>query len=508
MGRGRRYDDTNENKLNIKKVIAVIITLIVIVMFAVLVAKTINDDKEKTPEKNITVAYISVYENGKWGVINSKGETVIEPLYDEIIVIPNPEKDVFLVTENVNSIDGTYKSKAINSKNEELFTIYDKVEFLQNQDKQNSVWYYTTCLKVQKNGEYGLIDFTGKTLLECNYDDIIPLPYVKNSLITLKDDKKGLVSGTGTVIINNEYQEISALTNEYEDGYIVKNINDKYGVIGTNKKVAVPVEYDKVLNAKSGEYYAVKEDGNIKIYNSSSQEKVELDVDDIKSINSENIVIQKDGKYGLSSLAGETIIEPSYDDLTCAFSNYYIAKKDDKYGIIDNVEEQKIAFEYKNITYREDADFIEGEKEGSLDTDIINRNFEVKVSGIISEVNVSKGYIKVRVGSEYKYYNFKLEEKKNTELLTGNTLFLNKKDGKYGYVNKDGVVVVNYIYDDAMEQNDYGYVAVKKDGNWGTIDQTGKIVVQPTVNLDNNSIIDFIGTWHMAEDANAGYYTK
>ena len=39
-----------------------------------------------------------------------------------------------------------------------------------------------------------------------------------------------------------------------------------------------------------------------------------------------------------------------------------------------------------------------------------------------------------------------------------------KKDGKYGYVDKNNVVVVNYIYDDATEQNNSGYVAVKKDG--------------------------------------------
>ena len=70
--------------------------------------------------------------------------------------------------------------------------------------------------------------------------------------------------------------------------------------------------------------------------------------------------------------------------------------------------------------------------------------------------------MKIRVNSEYKYYNFQFEEKKNTEILTGNTLFLSKQDGKYGYVDQNNVVVINYIYDDATEQNDSGYVAVKR----------------------------------------------
>ena len=116
--------------------------------------------------------------------------------------------------------------------------------------------------------------------------------------------------------------------------------------------------------------------------------------------------------------------------------------------------------------------------------------------------------MKVRVNDEYKYYNFKFETKKNTELLTKNTLFLSKKDGKYGFVDKNNVVIINYIYDDATEQNDCGYVAVKKDGKWGTINSKGKTVVEPSLNLENNSIIDFIGSWHLAEDINANYYTK
>ena len=59
------------------------------------------------------------------------------------------------------------------------------------------------------------------------------------------------------------------------------------------------------------------------------------------------------------------------------------------------------------------------------------------------------------------------ERTPNREILKSNTLFLSKKDGKYGYVDKDNVVVVNYIYDDATEQNESGFIAVKKDGKWG-----------------------------------------
>ena len=54
----------------------------------------------------------------------------------------------------------------------------------------------------------------------------------------------------------------------------------------------------------------------------------------------------------------------------------------------------------------------------------------LKVTGTISEINSSKGYIKVRENGEYNYYNFKLEKKNAVEIFTSNTLFLAKKRWK------------------------------------------------------------------------------
>lgn len=505
MSKGRRYD--KESKLNIKKVIAVLIAIIVIIMFVIVLVKLIksNDKKEK---KNIQIGYFTIYENQKWGVIDGEGKTIIEPTYDEMIVIPDVTKDVFIVTYDINYEDGTYKSKAIDSNNKNIFSEYENVEVISNYNKQNSIFYYDNCLKVEKNGTYGLIDFSGKQLIDCLYDDIIPVPYLKNSLITIKDNKQGLISSTGAVLINNEYTNIAGLTEKYEDGYIVKGSDNKYGVIGTNKKIIVPVQYDDIKNVHSGNYYIVKENEKLKLFNSSTNQAIDVNADEVKSIDGENIIIKSDNKYGLINVAGEQKLETKYQDLTYIFSNAYIAKENDKYGIIDSEGNTKLENRYDYLTYRKDADFIEGTNKEKVDSDLIDRNLNVRLSGIISSINLEDGYMKIRIENEYKYYNFKFEEKKNTELLVNHTLFLDKKDGKYGYKNKDGIVVVNYIYDDATEQNKYGFAAVKKDGKWGAIDSEGNIVVNTTLELKNNPVIDFIGNWHLAEDINSGYYTK
>lgn len=505
MGKGKRYNGT-EHKLNIKKVVAVVIAILVIIMFIMILAKLMKPTKSAT-EKNVAMAYYTAFDNNKWGVINSLGETVITPSYEEMVVIPNNEKPVFIVMYDVNYENNTYKTKAINEKNEQLFTEYEQVEVIQNYDKQNNIWFEKSCLRVKKDNKYGLIDFSGKVLLNCNYDSIEPIIGVNNSLITVKDGKKGLASTTGSVIIDNEYDEITSLTEQYEDGYIVKNAEGKFGIIGTNKKVLLPIEYEDIKHVYAENTYVAKENGRWKIINTKENSSVSMDYDDVKSINGTYMIVEKSGKYGIAQTTEEEKVEPQYESLRNIYQNYYIAKKDNLYGVVDTDNNIKIDFKYKSLIYVKNANIIEGESD-NIETDLFDRNFELKLSGIVSEINTDKGYMKVRVNSDYKYYNFKFEEKKNTEILANNTLFLSKKDGKYGYVDKNNVVVVNYIYDDATEQNYSGYVAVKKNGKWGAINSKGETTVEPTLSLENNPIIDFIGTWHLAEDINANYYIK
>ena len=207
------------------------------------------------------------------------------------------------------------------------------------------------------------------------------------------------------------------------------------------------------------------------------------------------------------SINGEILIEAKYQELNEAKDGVYIAKKDDNYGIIDGNEEEKLPFEYKGIIYNEKANLFLAEDE-NYKTTIINDRYEKKLNGVLVELNINDKYIRMRIDSDYKYYNLDLEEISSQEALPNNTLFLKKENGKYGYVDKKGNVVVEYIYDDATEQNDYGFAGVKKDGKWGAIDSTGAVIQEPTYNLDNYLLVDFIGRWHLGTDINMNYYNQ
>ena len=506
MSSGRRYDYDNQ-KLNMKKVFATILVFLVIIMVIVSISKAIKKDSTgKVDSKKVTNSYLTVYTNEKWGVINSKGEYVIDPTYENMIIIPNSTSAVFLIQSDVDLENGSYKSYAVDADGNKLYSSYEQVEAMQNIDKYNQIIYDNNVLKVSKDGKFGLINYNGKELLSCIYDNIYPLEYVKNSFVTIMDGKKGLVDNGGDVIIDNRYQDIQSLTDNYENGYVVKNENELSGLIDYKKKQLLECKYSKIEPVFGSGLYAVEENGNKEIVDSEGNIKLSNKFDECINISNNRLLIKKDNKYGIIDVDGNEIIPIEYQDMKYAFEDNYIAEKEDKYGIINISKETKLPFEYKNIIYMKDESFIEADLENGQ-TNLITTNFETKTTGIVSEINSTLGYIKVRVNDDYKYYNFRLEEQSIKDIYPANTLYKSKENGKYGYVDKNGVVVVNYIYDDATEQNEYGYSAIKKDGKWGAIDSTGKVIVEPSLELKNNLVINFISKWHLATDWNANYYT-
>ena len=504
-GRGRRFE---EPKLNMKKVFAVILAIVVVIMFVFVIKGLLT--KDKSQGKIVSKDYAVAFKDNKWGVIDNEGNIVIDPAYAEMIVIPNSKNDVFLCTYDVDYTSGAYKTKALNSKNEEIFTEYEKVEAIQNIDEKSNIWYESDCLKVEKNGKYGLINLVGKELLPCEYDQITALEGIKKAIKVSKEGKFGVVDSDGKVILKPEYVDVTNLGKDIKDGFIIKNDDGKFGIVNYSGDVVLNATYESILKIYGNNLYVVKKSGKQVLIKNDGTELLTNGFDEITAIlkNQENGIIIKDGsKYGVLKTTGENVIQSKYDELKEAKSGILIAKENGKYGIIDLEGNTKVEFKYNSCIYNESANIYITEDE-NFNNEILDDEFNVKLSGILVDFSNEKDYIELRVNNEYKYYNFKLEEKNVADIFTSNTLFLSKKDGKYGFLDKTGNVVVEYIYDDATEQNRYGYAGVKKDGKWGAIDNKGTLVQEPTYKLDDYLKIDFIGRWHYGKDINMNYYNQ
>lgn len=507
MSKGKRYN--GEAKLNMKKVLAVVIALLVIVMFVFVIYKLVTNGKGERMTNNY---YFTSFQDNKYGVINNKGQEVIAPSYQEYIVIPNNRTDIFLCTYDVDYSNNTYKTKALNSKNEEIFTDYENIEPIANYDSNNLISYEQNAIKVQKNGKYGIINIEGKEILPCEYDDLYSLKNTNNSILVEKDNKIGLVDSTGKVIIEPQYKEIRGLGTDYTSGYIVITEDNQYGVVDCNNQKVLDTKYQDIKSLTDNGTYVVKENNNWELVQRNDEVTFSdglKNVKDVLGLKNGTVIIQNtNNKVGVISTTGETILNTVYDDIKFAFVDSYIIEQNGKYGIAKKNDEIVLNPTYTTINYIQTADIIEASEDG-ITSNLLNSNLETKLTGIVTEINTSRGYIKIRQDNENKYYNFRFEERSEKDINTSNTLFLDKQNDKYGYVDKDGKVVVDYQYDDATEQNEYGYAAVQKDGKWGAINEKGEEIVKPQYDFSNNINIDFIGEWHLGSvDSNATYYTK
>lgn len=505
MSKGKRYE---EPKLNMKKVFAVFVAIIVIIMCIFMIKGILTKDKDQG--KITSKDYVAAFQDNKWGVIDSKGEIVIDPSYAEMIIIPNSKNDVFLCTYDINYQEGIYQTKALNSKNEEIFKDYEQIEAIANYDVNNNLWYENNTLKVKKNGKYGTIDLSGKQLLPCEYDEITAVSGIQNALRIAKEGKYGVADSEGKILVKPEYQEVTNLGKDNKSGFIVKNAEGKYGIVEDSDHTILEQKYDEIMKVYGNEYYVVKQAGKTMVVKKDGTQSLSQGFDNIIAIlkNAENgVIYQKQNQYGVMKLTGETTIPASYEELKESKSGMFIAKKNGKYGVIDLNNEVKVEFKYLSISYHEKTDLYIAENE-QFENDILDSDFTVKQTGMLIDLDNEKGYLELRQNDEYKYYNFRFEEKKIEDIFPSNTLFLKKENGKYGFVDKTGKVVVDYIYDDATEQNAYGYAGVKKDGKWGSIDNKGALVQEPTYNLEDYLKIDFIGRWHLGKDLNMNYYNQ
>jgi hypothetical protein len=87
-------------------------------------------------------------------------------------------------------------------------------------------------------------------------------------------------------------------------------------------------------------------------------------------------------------------------------------------------------------------------------------------------------------------------------------LFLVRKDGKYGYIDKTGKIVIPPQYANA-ERFFEGLAAVKIGGKWGFIDKTGTLVIPPKYNHTHaEHFSEGLAPVHIGRNGNYGYIDK
>lgn len=516
---------------NIKK--KIIISIIAIVVIAIIVIGGIflkNILEEYNIEEVNQFSYFTLYQNQKYGVIDTKGNIIVEAKYDKV-AIPNPSKPVFICYYDYNSQEDSYSTKVYNEKNEEIFSQYEQVLPLMFQDSTAKVPYEKSVLKYKENGKYGIMDFEGKKITKAQYTSIESLLYKEGYLIVGENDKYGIINGKGKRIVKSQYDTITADGYYKEDskykyaGFIVSAKTEtgyQYGYINFKGKVILEAEYNEVdrvteISDDENAYLVAFKNGQAGLLKNKKY-ILQHQYEDIEyNKNNKLFTVQKASKQGIVDLEGKQIIETEYDnifisqDLIIAEKdgesytfdingnkqdsevnnelikteneNYFISIEDnEKYGVLNKNNEKIIDNNYQYIEYVFGDLFIatKNGKSGVIDaTGNTKINLEYDVVQRLENTNIIQA-IKIKENVT-KLYNKNLEEVsflKNAVVYNKNNYIKVVSDTDMQYLDKEGKIISSK---EILEQNDI--YALKKDEKWGFVDKEGNIIIEPKYDM-------------------------
>ena len=522
MKKVKKWIRKNKAKLIIFNILFIAIILAIIVTFM----KIQNKKYKYTIEDVSNYNYYLFYENGKAGVIDTEGNIIISPIYYNV-QIPNPSKPIFICLSDYNLEDGTYKSKVLNEKQEEILNNYEKIESLPISGTVSSIPYEKSILKYKKDEKYGLITFEGQVITKPIYDEIKSLKYKEGQLLVKEAGKYGVINQKGEKLIACKYDDIigdSFYTEENKysiSGYIVcvkTQDGYKYGYITNNGKVLLNTEYNQLyrlnqMENKKDAYLIARKDGK---YGLLKNNKIILEFDN-QNINYDNKVkllkVEKNDKFGVYDISGKQILERRYKEV--AFKgiyiqakineeelyfdkqgnliqnvkyslvnntkndNYYITVNNEGlYGIINKDEEVLIENKYNYLEYTYGNYFIAYNNENKLgvideyNNEIVGFKYDVLsklensniLQGKILNKNIIELYSKTMQNIGTFEHAIVLENKNYIEVFNGEISQYFDKDGKE-LTNKD-VIKETELY------------AKEKDGKYGFVDAKDNIKVE------------------------------
>lgn len=440
-------------------------------------------------------------ENGKYGLINLSGKKITKPIYDDIQALEYKEG---MLTVKQND-----KFGIININGDEIIKVkYDGIQADQYSlnENHNKKAGFIVSIKTNDGYKFGYINYKGKTLLETEYNEIARINYINDNesvyLVAFKNGQAGLFKNKSKVL-ENEYEDIQF---DNINNLLILQRNGKQGVSDLDGKKIIQLEYDNIIitgnsiNAQKGDEVTVFNSEGEKLKNSNFISVLETDNKNYF------ITIDKNENYGVIDKDDNVIIDNKYTFIDYLFDNYFVAQNEQKIGIVDDKGKEVIKFDYDVLQKIEGTDLIQGIKNENID--LIDKNMKKILTMKNAQIDIKENYIKIYNSEDRKYLQYDGKEVSNINVIKEAKLFAKKSNNKWGFVDKNGNIKIQYTYDMVTELNEYGYAGIKLNGKWGVINSEGKIIQEPIYDLQELEP-QFIGKYYKVDlGYGENFYTK
>lgn len=429
--------------------------------------------------------------DGKYGIINFEGKIIIKPIYEEIRNMPYREGELIVKKQGKYGVVSINGGKLLDCK-------YDYItgdNYYSEEKKYELDGYIVGINNEDGKMQYGYINNKREQILDVEFDKIYRMNDVKDDeniyLLAEKDGKIQLYKNN-KLLLDNNYQSI----NYSEDSkLLILQKDGRYGVTDLNGKQILSVDYEQIRIP--GDYIIAIKDGKQVIFDLVGTQKENLAYTNILKTENENynITVDKNDKYGVINKDGNILIGNKYNYIQYLYDNYFIVGGETgKSGIINDKGEEILPIKYEVIQKLDKNNIVQAMVGNVLE--LYSKEMNNIVSMENGKIEINDEYIKVYSNNQTTYVSNDGTLKTNFEIFNNN-IFASEREGKWGFVNKDNNVVVDYQYDKVTEVNELGFAGINKDGKWGVIDGKANIILEPTYKIpEQNGEPYFIGKYY------------
>ncbi len=407
--------------------------------------KKVYSSPEYTDMDVLDNGLLKARRNGYYGLIGEDGKQVADFIYDNI-AYPYEE--------------GNYGPYVAVTKNKKTGILDDNGRVILAPEYSGSIACFADCFIVQVNGNYRLLDSTGKRLLDKDYSNITGFiagthSSTKNPLFILKQQALyGFYNPVSKKTVAPAFFDIAA---DDTGEFLLVEYQQRKGLYNTDGTELIPMGY-KGYGQLSGSVYVIHQNNLKGLYDVKQQRQLlPPEYQEIRELEGDsNLVLligkdkNNDDKYGLCNMQGNLLLPPAYNDIISLGDGMCLLKTglDDTahYSLFHPVSKQLTRLPYNFISPGHIPDQLmasSGDKVG-----LINMRGDTILP------------------FEYRFMR---------SLLSGEYIVI-KQEGehyKYGYADSTGKLIVPVIYDyDEISFREFGNKALllqKADPNTGYI---------------------------------------
>jgi hypothetical protein len=386
--------------------------------------------------------------------------------------------------------------------------------------------------QIVKDGKWGLMDRTGRTVLEPQFDYISA--FSEGVAVAVTGNQYGLVNSDGGIAVP---AKLNFIGGDFSDGLAMMLVGDRYGFISQDGTVKINPQFDGAGPFSEG-FAAVRVGDKWGYTDTRGNLVIKPQFDDAGVFSAGLAAVNVGERWGYIDTHGKYVVNPQFDSVQSFEGNRAFVEVGQKYALIDTHGKYVTNPEFDYVgSYSEGlAPVQQGDKWGFIDRDgkvaIAAQFYTVPTVGarsnptsvgeqvqpgwrgfrngtaivVVGEPRVErpdgepvlKG---LRYGTIRKDGEFQITPQFDSMESFEDGLALVRIDRKYGFVNASGTIVITPQFDEAASFSE-GRARVRIGSKWGFIGTDGKMVVTPQYELAADF---FDGLSEVISDGQLGY---